>query len=308
MIAAQCTACGAHYKVRDGLAGKSAKCRKCGATITVPLANADSSIPMGSDRDTIKYKCPECACKLENPGSMGGRFDKCPLCGFNHPVPLTKSQRKAIAARKATEAEAAKAAALRQQREEAEKLRTLNEVSASQPVRSDDTPPPLRPPPISLPAKKSKATQVIVAVIILLLCGGGVAAYLIFGSGTGKPPASGAARKVQPVDLESIKDFAVIARKIRMGIAEGITFNDLGEKVFRLRDAYAMIDRKTVPMSLVREADESFKECKALREAWHKHIYDSERVGLKKVMQRQMNIAGLVLTKFLAEYDSLAHK
>jgi len=303
MITAQCTACGAHYKVRDGLAGKSAKCKKCGATITVPLANADSSIPMGSDRDTIKYKCPECACKLENPGSMGGRFDKCPLCGFNHPVPLTKGQRKAVAARKASEAGVAKAAALRQQREEAEEFRHLNEVPESQPVRSDD-----RPPPISLPPKKSKATQLIIAVIILLLCGGGVAAYLILSSTNGKPTASGAGSKLKPVDLESIKDFAVIARKIRMGIAEGITFNDLGEKVFRLRDAYAMIDRQAIPASLVREADESFKECKALREAWRKQIYESERVGLKKVMQTQMNIAGLVLTKFLAEYDSLAHQ
>jgi Zn-finger nucleic acid-binding protein len=300
MITGQCTACGAHYKVRDGSGGKIAKCKKCGATITVPLANANSSLPRGSDKDTIKYKCPECNCKLENPGSMGGRFDKCPLCGFNHPVPLTKGQRKVIAARKATEAKAAKAAALRQQREEAEKLRSLNEVSASQPVRSDD-----RPPPISLPAKKSKATQIIIAVIILMLCGGGIAAYLIFGSANGKPRASGAGRKVKPVDLESIKDFAVIARKIRMGIAEGITFNDLGEKVFKLRDAYAMIDRQAIPVSLVRKADESFKECKKLREIWRKHIYENEEDRWKKLMQGQMHAAGLTLTEFLSEYDSL---
>jgi hypothetical protein len=300
MISIQCTACGSRYNVRDELAEKIVKCKKCAAAITVPLADVSSSAPRGSDKDTIKYKCPNCSCKLENSGSMGGRLDKCPMCGFNHPVPLTKGQRKAIAAREAAEAEAARAAVVRQQREQTEKPPSQNAVSESQSVRSDD-----RPPPISLPAKKNKVPQLIVAVIVLLLCGGGVAIYLILGSTNGEAPVPGDRGKIEAGDLESIKDFAVIARKIRMGITEGITFNDFGEKVFSLRDAYAMIDRRKVPESLAQEADESFKECKALREAWRKHIYESDSASLKRVMQAQMNLAGLALSKFLLTYDRI---
>lgn len=63
------------------------------------------------------YHRAKCSGKLENPGTMGGRQDKCPLCGFDHPVPLSKGQQKELERRKALEAEAVRTASLREERE-----------------------------------------------------------------------------------------------------------------------------------------------------------------------------------------------
>ena len=59
------------------------------------------------------------------------------------------------------------------------------------------------------------------------------------------------------------------------------------------------INRQVIPANLVWKADESFKDCKELQKAWRGHIYESERVSWKKLMQGQMNTTGLILTRVL---------
>lgn len=115
MVRAQCSSCGTQYKIPDEMAGKMAKCKKCGQAISIPAA--ETSIPPGSEKETIKYACPQCKGKLENPGTMGGRQDKCPLCGCLHPVPLSKGQQKAIEQRNILESKAANTPAIPQPRE-----------------------------------------------------------------------------------------------------------------------------------------------------------------------------------------------
>ena len=43
---------------------------------------------------SIKYKCPKCRAKLENPDSMGDLQDTCPACRTVHAVPRSKKQKK----------------------------------------------------------------------------------------------------------------------------------------------------------------------------------------------------------------------
>jgi len=302
MITAQCNSCGTHYKVQDGMAGKSAKCKKCGATISIPCAAADGSVPIGSDKETIKYKCPKCGGKLENPGTMGGRQDKCPLCGFVHPVPLSKGQQKELERRKALEAEAVKTAALRQRREEEDRARRERQETARSLTPAMGAPPPLTPPPIAGPAKKtSKAGWYVVGGIVVIVAVAIVAFAVFSGSNTSSGPKP--VEKAKPADVESLKDFALVARQLRTGISEGITFRDFDEKQSKLRDAYALMDRQTVPASLVRKAEQAFEQAKELREIWRKHIYESEYVSWKDLLQRRMELAGTALDSFLGEYD-----
>ena len=94
----------------------------------------------------------------------------------------------------------------------------------------------------------------------------------------------------------------MVARQLRTGISEGITFNDFDEKQIRLRDAYALMDRQTVPEHLVRKAERAFDQAKELREIWRKLIYESEYAS-KPMLLLQMQIAGTALDSFLAEYD-----
>jgi len=284
------------------MAGKNAKCKKCGGAVPIPHAAADSSVPMGSDKETIKYKCPKCGGKLENPGTMGGRQDKCPLCGFAHPVPLSKGQQKELQRRRTLEAEAARTAALRQQREEAERARRERQEAARPLTPATGAPPPLTPPPIAGPARKSsKAGWYVVGGIVIVVAVAITAFVIISGSGTSDGPKP--VEKAKSADVESLRDFALVARQLQTGIAEGITFKDFDEKQSKLRDAYALMDRQTVPASLVRKVEEAFEQAKELREIWRKHIYESEYVSWKDLLQMQMGITGKALDSFLGEYD-----
>ena len=48
-IPVQCPACGTSYQVKEALAGKTAKCRKCGSPILIPAAPEDPATdPLGS--------------------------------------------------------------------------------------------------------------------------------------------------------------------------------------------------------------------------------------------------------------------
>jgi DNA-directed RNA polymerase subunit RPC12/RpoP/phage FluMu protein Com len=123
MINFWCDNCGKTMKTHDEDAGKKCKCPNCEKIITIPMpltaepvANSEPvpariptpsesppdatpatpAAPVGSDKEKIKYKCPECGEKLENTGSMGGSEDKCPLCGNIHTVPLSKGQKKTV--------------------------------------------------------------------------------------------------------------------------------------------------------------------------------------------------------------------
>jgi len=119
MIKFLCDTCGTTIKIDEEHAGKKCKCPSCKKILTIPAdliaepveksepvpartpTPLDSSqpvpsVPVGSDKEKIKYKCPECGKKLENAGSMGGLDDKCPLCGNVHTVPLSKGQKKTI--------------------------------------------------------------------------------------------------------------------------------------------------------------------------------------------------------------------
>jgi DNA-directed RNA polymerase subunit RPC12/RpoP len=301
MITAQCTSCGTHYRVQDEMAGKSAKCKKCGGVVQIPSAAASSSIPMGSDRETIKYKCPKCSGKLENPGTMGGREDECPLCGFVHPVPLSKGQQKELQRRREVEATAAKTAAVRQQREQAERARREQEAARSL-TPATGAPPPLAPPPIDDGKKRtSNVAWYVAGGIVAIAAVSIVAGVILPGWGTSDGPVP--VEKAQAADVDSLKDFALVARQLRTGLAEGITFRDFDEKQSKLRDAYALIDRQKVPASLVRKAEETFEQAKELREIWRKHIYESEYVSWEDVLQLQMGITGKALDSFLGEYD-----
>lgn len=105
MITVQCKSCGTRYGVQDKFAGSRAKCKRCGTAVSIPHA-ADATVPAGSDLETILYNCPQCGGKLQNPGSMGGRRDKCPLCDFVHPVPLSQGQKSELKRQRAVEAHA----------------------------------------------------------------------------------------------------------------------------------------------------------------------------------------------------------
>jgi len=301
MIEAQCTSCGTHYRVQDKMGGKSAKCKKCGGVVQIPSAAANSSIPMGSDRETIKYKCPKCSGKLENPGTMGGREDECPLCGFVHPVPLSKGLQKELQRRREVEATAAKTAAVRRQREEAERARREQE-SARSLTPATGAPPPLAPPPISGGKRRiSNVGWYVAGGIVAIAAVSILAAVILPGWGTSDGPVP--VEKAQAADVDSLKDFAIVARQLRTGLTEGITFRDFDEKQSKLRDAYALIDRQRVPASLVRKAEMAFEQTKELREIWRKDIFESEYVSWKDLLQCRLDIAATALDSFLGEYD-----
>ena len=40
----------------------------------------------------IRYTCPQCGAKLESSESLAGKLDKCPMCGYECPVPSPKPQ------------------------------------------------------------------------------------------------------------------------------------------------------------------------------------------------------------------------
>ncbi len=63
-----CPACGKHLSVKDELAGKNAKCPKCGESVTIPAAG-DAPAPTNA--------CPRCSSELD----AGAVF--CVKCGFN---------------------------------------------------------------------------------------------------------------------------------------------------------------------------------------------------------------------------------
>jgi DNA-directed RNA polymerase subunit RPC12/RpoP len=269
------------------MAGKSAKCKKCGATILFPHAGTDASIPMGSDNESIKYKCPKCAGNLENPGTMGGRQDKCPLCGLMHPVPLSKSQQKEIERRRTVQAEVAKTAAVRQRREEADRAQRDRQEAARFLTAVADAPPPLIPPPLTPPPiggvqKTSKAAWYVVAGLIAVAAA--LLVVFVVLPNFSKPDGPRPVEKAKPVDVESLKDFALVARQLRTGLSEGITFKDYDEKESKLRDAYAIMDRRAVPTSLASKAEDAFDQAKELREIWRKHIYESEYVSWEDLL------------------------
>ena len=184
MIKFRCEKCGHVVPVKDELAGKNAFCPKCHAVCQipastnefytvprtegkeppgphparVPYAGSDPSLPLGSDKERIKYDCPVCKGKLENPGTMGGRQDKCPLCGSVHPVPLSKGQQKEIDRRKAVEADAA---ILQQQREDEEKARIERQEEARLSTPAANIPS-LKPPvPLSSKRPASKGDRIL---------------------------------------------------------------------------------------------------------------------------------------------------
>src|SRR6184192_2244960 len=49
-LSVECPECGARYNVPDKLAGKRAKCKKCGATIPIPAAASDDP---GAEDDSL---------------------------------------------------------------------------------------------------------------------------------------------------------------------------------------------------------------------------------------------------------------
>lgn len=138
----RCPKCNTKIGVKANALGKTISCPACKAAVPVPPAEGQTqtppevhlaaNVPPGSDKETIKYTCPKCSGKLENPGTMGGRDDACPLCGFVHPVPLSKGQQKELERRKDLEAETAKADATRLQREEKERARRERETEAKE--------------------------------------------------------------------------------------------------------------------------------------------------------------------------------
>lgn len=104
---------------------------------------------------------------------------------------------------------------------------------------------------------------------------------------------------VRTENLESLGEFVIIAKQIRMGLSEGITFADLTDKQSELRDAYALLDRQAVPASLIYKAEDAFDQIKELREIWRKDIYESEYSSYKELLQTQMRITGLSIDLFL---------
>lgn len=303
MIEAQCSCCGTNYRLQDGMAGKNAKCKKCGAVISIPHAAADASVPLGSNKETIKYKCPKCSCELENPGTMGGREDQCPLCGFIHPVPLSKGQQKELKRRKTLEAEAAKQAMIRQRREEEERAQREREkeeraqrqrqLEAVRPLTPETgAPPPLIPPPLADPAKEmNKAGWYLIGGIVLIVAVASIAAAV--------------ASKTKSANVDSLKDFALVARQLTTGISEGMTFADLGEKASKLRDGYAVMDRQKVPPSLVRKAETALEQVKELREIWRQHVYEGRSANSERLVELKMGPVERALRSFLSEYDPL---
>jgi len=111
--------------------------------------------------------------------------------------------------------------------------------------------------------------------------------------------------KAKSPDLSSLRDFALVARQIRTGFSEGITFNDLDEKQIRLRDAYALMDRQALPTSLVCKAEDAFRKVRELREAWLKNMHSDAFSSAPPILlaEPEMSIAGTALDSFLAEYD-----
>lgn len=96
----RCPQCNQKIGVQANVLGKTILCPACKTKIPIPSTashtTAVPSIPTGSDKETIKYSCLKCKGKLENPGTMGGRDDTCPLCGASHTVPLSKGQQKEL--------------------------------------------------------------------------------------------------------------------------------------------------------------------------------------------------------------------
>jgi len=263
---------------------------------------------MGSDKEMIKYTCPKCSGKLENPGTMGGRQDTCPLCKFVHPVPLSKSQRKELERRQALEERASLEAAVGRHQQEGRETRSEPQDASTSPSQAiSNTPPPLNPPPVGgTGSRKGVAVWVVsgVAVVIAIVL---VVVFVVL-PGSGKSDGPKPADRAKPADVESLKEFAVLARQIQVGIREGITFKDLDEKDARFRDAYAQMDRRTVPVSLANEVNEAFQQVRGLREAWLKKIRSDdgyEKIAAEEKVQEHMTLAGRALDSFLSEYDRI---
>jgi hypothetical protein len=113
--------------------------------------------------------------------------------------------------------------------------------------------------------------------------------------------------KAKPPDLNSLRDFALVARQIRTGFSEGITFSDLDEKQIRLRDAYALMDKQALPTGLVCKAESAFRKVRELREAWLKRIHNVALFDMPPILlaEPEMSNAWTALDSFLTEYDRI---
>lgn len=107
---------------------------------------------------------------------------------------------------------------------------------------------------------------------------------------------------------ESLKEFVIIAKQIRTGLAEGISFKDFDEKQIKLRDTYALIDKDVLDTSIGRKVEAIISSAKELRETWRKHIYESEYVSWLGLLQSEMTTTGLRIDDFLEDWDRLGVK
>jgi len=275
-----------------------------------------SDLPLGTKDEKIIYKCPECKGKLGNKGTMGGRRDKCPFCGHMHDVPLSKSQKRELRRQRSEikkEEKRQKAEARREEKErlalEKEKLDAVRADMAEQqheeshPEELSVTHSPAKPPPLEQPlgsppplpaanggsSKRIVWISLVMAGAVLLIAGVGTAALFL----------------LRGPSLESFDGFVRVAKQIRMGIGEGITFSDFSEKHSELRDAYALINWTETPPVLGEKATVAFQKSKELRETWRKSILDDRYGLLKASVQTQLNGTAWAFDDFLREYARL---
>jgi len=86
-----CVHCGRQYRVPGELAGKKAKCKKCGGTMNIPSLDASESVDVApqdgpskdrgdSESQSFEFNCPECFGSILADRDRIGQPMTCPQC------------------------------------------------------------------------------------------------------------------------------------------------------------------------------------------------------------------------------------
>lgn len=96
MIRFKCTNCEAPLTARIEDAGQERQCSQCGLVVTVPAPpkrRRRKAPPRHVEEpQVIWHACKKCGALLQTSSDMGGRSDRCPMCGMGFRVPMTPRQ------------------------------------------------------------------------------------------------------------------------------------------------------------------------------------------------------------------------
>ncbi|MEW6354717.1 MAG: tetratricopeptide repeat protein [Planctomycetota bacterium] len=145
-IQTMCPQCSQPYNLKDDLAGKTVKCKKCGRTFTIPKAGPPSATPPAQPQPAppptgaeIQFTCPQCGGKVSITPDIQGQAVTCPYCNKIVTAPGEETP-EAIAAALAREAAA---------HPPAPPMPPTPPPAEAPPPAQQPAPPPVRPAPVA---------------------------------------------------------------------------------------------------------------------------------------------------------------